>query len=170
MSVFALLASSLVAASLPEPLALASDGQLQCIAPDTARKSCLSLASYKARDDGTIEVSAEVLISSRPLVTMEAALPVEVLDGRVCGSVRDQDIDAAAFNVGGMPLDEDQSEALRVQVRGQLKSVIGRRVCATFIPQGVSFLAKATVDGAPQPAMDQTVIWVAPSQGYSVGP
>jgi hypothetical protein len=111
-----------------------------------------------------------VLISSRPLVTMEAALAVEVRDGQVCGALRDQDIDAAAFSVGGMPLDEDQAEALRVQVRGQLKSVIGRRICAAFISQGASFLAKATVDGAPQPAMDQTVIWVAPSQGYSVGP
>ena len=145
MSVIALLLSGALSAPLPEPIALASDGQLQCWSPDTARKTCLALATFKLRDDGAIEASAVVQVSSRPPATMEIAIPVEVADGQVCGAVRDQ-------------------------VRETIRNFIGRRLCVAFLLQGASLLAKPTLDGAPQRGMDQTVIWVAPSQGYSVAP
>jgi hypothetical protein len=32
------------------------------------------------------------------------------------------------------------------------------------------FIAKASLDGQAQPAQDQKVIWVAPSDGYKVAP
>ncbi len=170
MSVIALLLSGALSAPLPEPIALASDGQLQCWSPDTARKTCLALATFRVRDDGAIEASAIVQVSSRPPATMEIAIPVEVADGQVCGAVRDQDIDAAAFSLAGLPLDDAQAEPVRDQVRETIRNFIGRRLCVAFLPQGASLLAKPTIDGAPQRGMDQTVIWVAPSQAYVVAP
>src|SRR5437899_11866948 len=85
------------AASLPDPIAPAANGQLQCYSPDTARKTCNSLASYKPGANGTIDNIAVVLISKDPVITMEAVSPVEIKAGKVCGKIRKQDIDVAKF-------------------------------------------------------------------------
>jgi hypothetical protein len=50
-------------ASLPEPITPAGKGQLQCYSPNTNRKTCNSLASYKPGARGSIDNVAIVLIS-----------------------------------------------------------------------------------------------------------
>src|SRR5260221_465758 len=82
------------AASLPDPIAPAASGQLQCYSPDITRKTCSSLASYKPGANGTIDNGAVVLIWNDPVITMEIVSPIEVKASRVCGKVRGQDIDA----------------------------------------------------------------------------
>src|SRR5260221_860076 len=129
MSVIGLFLWGALSAPLPEPIALASDGQLQCWSPDTARKTCLALATFRVRDDGAIEASAVVQVSSRPPATMEIAIPVEVADGQVCGAIRDQDLDAAAFSLAGLPLDDPQAGPVRGQVRDTIRNSIGPCLC-----------------------------------------
>ena len=162
--------SSADAADLRPPIAAAAQGQLQCYAPNTARKTCQSLAAYKLSTDGTIENIAIVLISQSPAITMRTMSPVEIKADQVCGPIRAQDIEAASFTVGDHIADPAQTTLLRQKMEAAIQGMIGHEVCTAYIPDSGALLAKATVDGVPQPTMDQRVIWVSSADGYSVAP
>jgi hypothetical protein len=159
------------AASLPDPIAPAASGQLQCFSPDTTRKTCNSLAGYTPGANGTIDNTSVVLLSKNPVVTMETVAPVEIKASMVCGTVSKQDVDTAKFRVGGRLLDAKQAEPLRAQVMQSYMNVLGHEVCAAFLNQGGILLSKGTIDGVPMPATtDQRVLWVSPGDGYTVSP
>jgi hypothetical protein len=157
--------------SLSDPIAPAATGQLQCYSPDTTRKTCSSLASYKPGANGAIDNLAVVLISKDSAVTMETVTQVNIKADQVCGKIRSQDLDAARFKVGGQLLDPNQAVQLREQMRRSYVQIFDREICTAYIHQGGILLAKATIDGAPMPAtVDQRVMWVSPDDGYRVGP
>ena len=136
-----------------------------------ARKTCRSLASFKPGVDGKISSIAVVLISDDPVVTMEAASPVEIKSGKVCGTIRKQVIDAAKFTVAGHMLDVTQAAGLRVWLQLLLVNFFDHEICTAYIGQSGSLLAKATMDGVPIPeTIDQQVRWVSPDEGYTVNP
>jgi hypothetical protein len=169
----AIVASNLPAqgASLPDPIAPSAKGQLQCYSPDTARKTCNSLASYKPQANGAIDNIAVVLISKNPAITMETVSPVEIKAGKICGKIRKQDVDAAKFTVGGLLPDAKQAATLREQIQLSYTNILGHEICTAYLDQGGILLAKATMDGVPMPATtDQRVLWVSPSDGYRVSP
>src|SRR3954465_9365342 len=107
--------SAVNAAEMPDPIAPAASGQVQCYMPDTARKTCASIAGYRRNASGAIENTATVLISKDPVVTMETVSPVDIKMGQVCGKIRRQDLDAAKFTLGGRPLDAQQAAGIRAQ-------------------------------------------------------
>jgi hypothetical protein len=159
------------AASLPDPIAPAANGQLQCYSPNTTRKTCNSLASYKPGANGAIDNLAVVLISKDPAVTMETVTPVNIKAGQVCGKIRSQDLDAAKFRVGGQLLDAKQAAPLREQMRRSYINIFDREICTAYINQDGILVAKATMEGVPMPATtDQRVLWVSPGDGYKVSP
>lgn len=167
----------LVAATLPtqavptaDPLAPAASGMLQCYAPDTARHVCQSLAGYRKRADGSYDNAATVMLSPSPLVIMETMTPVTVDAGAVCGAIRTQDIDAAVISVNGQKLSDADAATARSRIATGMAALIGKRICTTYVLDGAQLVAKATIDGEAQPAMDQKVIWVAPTDGFHVGP
>ena len=151
--------------SLPDPLSPATAGGLQCYSPDIARKICQSLAAYARSSDGEIVNTAVVLISTSPPITMTTTTPVVVRDGVVCGAIRAMDIGAATFTLSGRPLDDAQTSSLRQQMSANMSAMFDREICTAYKSDGT---AEATLGGALQPVMK--VIWVAPDQGYAVGP
>jgi hypothetical protein len=158
------------ASQTSDPLAPAASGMLQCYAPDVAKHSCQSLAGYRKRPDGSYDNAATIMLSPSPLVTMETLSPVTVDAGAVCGAIRQQDIDAAVISVNGQKLSDADAAGARSQIATGLAFLIGKRICTTYVPDGAQLVAKATIDGEAQPAMDQKVIWVAPTDGFHVGP
>ena len=156
--------------ALADPLTPATTGQLQCYAPDVARKTCQSLAAYAPLGDGTIINTATVLITPTPVLTMETAAPVTIEGGAVCGAIRRRDLDQARFAVGGQPLDPAKVEPLRQQIASAFAPILDRHVCTTHVPDGAAWVANVTIDGVAQPALSQKVIWVSPGDGYSVAP
>ena len=155
---------------LADPLAPAASGMLQCYEPDIAKHSCRSLASYRKRPDGKFDNAATVMLMPSPLIVMETVTPVEVDAGAVCGAVRKQDIDVAGISIDGKKLAETDAVAVRGQIATAMASIIDHRICTTYVPDGAQFVAKAAIDGEAKPALDQRVIWVAPTDGYKVGP
>jgi hypothetical protein len=173
MFLAAVVASNLPAqaASLPDLIAPAANGQLQCLSPDTTRKTCSALSSYKLGANGAIYNLAVVLISKDPAVTMEMVSPVDIKAGQECGKYRSQDLDAAIFRVGGQLLDAKQAAPLRERMRRFFMNISERELCTTYINEGGILLAKSTMDGVPMPATtDQRVLWVSPGDGYRVSP
>jgi hypothetical protein len=162
-------ALSVNAATLDGPLAPAAGGRVQCYAPDAVRKTCRSMATYRVDPTGGIVHTAIVLVSQKPAITVQTAGWVEIKAGQVCGSIRREDLETASFAVDDKPLDAGQAADLRQQMETAMKDVVGKEVCTSYVPAGSGFMAKATVGGVAQSA-DQTVIWVAPSDGYRVAP
>ena len=168
--VFAGLCAPALAASLPDPIAPASSGQLQCYTPDTARKTCASLASYTLRADGGIDNGATVMISPSPIVTMQTISRVEIRNGQICGKILSADIQNASFAVNGIDVDATRAMPLRQQVLKTLAAMLNKQVCTAYIRQNDgALIAKATLDGRALPD-DQRVIWVSPNDGYKVAP
>jgi hypothetical protein len=153
-----------------DPLAPAASGMLQCYAPDAAKHVCQSLAGYRKRPDGSYDNAATIMLSPSPLVIMETVTPVTVDAGAVCGAIRTQDIDAAVISVNGQTLSNSDAATARSQIATGMAPLIGKRICTTYVADGAQLVAKATIDGEAQPAMDQKVIWVAPTDGFHVGP
>ena len=161
---------ALAAPAMPQtadPLAPAREGQLQCHSPDTARKTCAALAGYTFAADGTIRNQAEVMLNPTPLIVMRDEAPVVVRDGAVCGPMTG--FEDAAFTIDGQPADPAMAEMIRGQVAAAFAQ-LGSEGCTTYSPQGDGFLAEAVIDGQPRPELNQPVIWVSPSDGYSVRP
>jgi hypothetical protein len=158
------------AAQISDPLAPAASGMLQCYAPDTSKHVCQSLAGYRKRADGSYDNAATVMLSPSPLVIMQTVTPVTVDAGAVCGAIQKQDIDAAVISVNGQTLSETDAATARSRIATGLAFLFGKRICTTYVPDGAQLVAKATIEGEAQPAMDQKIIWVAPSDGFHVGP
>lgn len=153
-----------------DPLAPAASGMLQCYEPDTATRSCQSLASYSKRSDGKFDNRATVMLSPSPLTVMETVTLVEVDAGAVCGALRKQDIDVAVIWVNGSKLVEADAAVARDQIASGMAPLLDRRICTTYVPDGPQLLAKVTMNGTPLPALDEKVIWVAPTDGYKLAP
>jgi hypothetical protein len=159
-----------LAASLPDPIAPAASGQLQCHTPDTRRKTCASLAGYRPGENGSIINTAVMLISKNPVLTMEAVTSVEVKANQVCGKLRNLDLDAAKFAAEGQPLDARQAEQLREQMRRNFAKMLDHELCTAYVGQGGTLRSKSTMNGVHVPAADQPVLWVSPGDGYRVYP
>jgi hypothetical protein len=174
MSIALLLAATTIlpaqAAPTVDPLAPAASGMLQCYAPDVAKHVCRSLAGYRKRSDGGYDNASTIMLSPSPLVVMDTVSPVTVDAGAVCGAIRQQDIDTAVISVNGQKLSDADAATARSQIATAMASLIGKRICTTYVPDGAQLVAKATVDGVAQPAFDQKVLWVAPTDGFHVGP
>jgi hypothetical protein len=155
---------------LGPPLTQAQTGRLQCYEPNTETRHCQSLAGYVAGTGGRIDNPASVLLSKQPLIVMQTTTPVTIERGQVCGPVRAEDVSAASFTVDGLPAPADVTASLRSATLAAMQGVIGKTICTAYVPEGNAFVAQATVDGVRRPESDQKVIWVSPSDGYSVGP
>lgn len=163
-------AASAQAARLPPPITQASNGSLQCYSPNAQAKTCRALAGYFRRADGTIANPSTVIITNSPLITMSAVSSITIKDAQVCGPLTAADVAAATFQVNGQPASPDQTAKLRAAVTGAMKGIFGKEICTAYVSVGGVITTKGSVDGVPQPAADQTVIWVSPSDGYQVAP
>jgi hypothetical protein len=157
-------------ATLPDPIAPAATGKLQCYVPDVSHKTCNSLAGYKTAPDGAIQNRAWVLISKNPVITMETVSPVAVKAGKVCGVVREQDVETAKFATADHALDAKQVGPIREQMKMAFKAIFNHEICTKYVADGDGFIANATMDGQALPGGEQRVIWVAPGDHYKVAP
>jgi hypothetical protein len=151
-----------------DPLLPARWGQLQCYAPDPARKTCGSLAAY--RPDGAQHYvnRAEIPLAPDGSMTMTTTTAVRIVAGTVCGTIGARDVARAEVRVAGTPLAAAQAAPLLSQVAQAFAPMIGHEICTRYEPDGAGFVARASVDGVARPSLDQRVIWVAPADGWRV--
>lgn len=166
-----ILAAAVQAAAAPtlaDPLAPARIGDLQCYGADPVRRTCRAMAGYSFAADGQILNKAEVVLRDAPLVTMTTVSPVTVRDGAVCGPL--SGVDKAQIAVRGRRLPEADAAPVRAQVAASMANVLGKEVCTTYRRSGDWWIAEVTMDGVARQEMNDTLIWVPASAGYTVQP
>ena len=166
---FALLALAAANPAYPDPLSPAAHGQVQCYVPSD-HKTCASTTTYTANGDGTYTNASVVLLAKKPAVVMQLATPVTLKSGAVCGALRREDIAGATVTINGQAVPAEKAGPVLAQLAGAMGSIIGHEICTTFVPTDTGYVAKSTMDGKAQPDQDQKVIWVSPSDGYTVAP
>lgn len=157
------------AAAAVNPIAPGLAGKLRCQGPNEASKTCQSIVSYKDAGGGNYLAHSSVMLRPEPLVVADSDTQALVRDGNVCATIRSSDIDAAKISVGGAPLDD----AMATMVKGRIKEKLpglDKEVCATFAQQGGDWVSTPIIDGKPDATKMQKFIWVAPTDGYKVGP
>jgi hypothetical protein len=156
-------------AAAESPLTPAASGELQCTGPDTAKKTCQSITSYKFSPNGPIQSTATVLVSQSPVVIMTSITKVAVRGDAVCAPMRPQDIGNATYTVDGKPATEGQANTFRSVMQAAMLPAFGKEVCTEYVagPDGLS--TQGMINGMPQPG-SQRVIWVTPTDGYKVAP
>jgi len=152
------------------PLARSLTGDLQCYMPDAQRKTCHSIASYKRRADGGYDNGATILLSPQGPVTLETLTLVTVKGEAVCGTIHKSDIDKAKIRFAGRLLSDTEAAPVIARLQQGLAPIIEQEVCTTYVAEADHLVAKATIAGTYQAALDQPVKWVTPGDNYSVAP
>ena len=166
-----ILAAAQSVLAVTDPLGPARSGQLQCFAPDTARRICGALARYTWGPANAIQVGADILMEPASLlIVMRTSTSVEVRSGSVCGFVRARDIEASTFTIAGRPVPQQMVQLVSPQILSVMRSHLDQEICATFVPNGPGYTTQLTIDAVAHPEVSKTFIWVRPNDGYTVGP
>jgi hypothetical protein len=157
-------------ATLPPPLAQASQGRVECYVPSHSFKSCRSMASYALKADGSITSTSTTLLIHKPVVIMTADSAVTIKDRQVCGYVTLESLGQASFTVDGAPATPEQTAQLRDHLQTGYKPLLGKEICTGYSAAGDAMMTTVTIGGVAQPSQGDLVIWVSPSDGYKVQP
>jgi hypothetical protein len=109
-----------------------------------------------------------VVLQASPVVTMRTVSPVTVRDGAVCGPL--SGVDKAQISVRGRRMAEADAAPIRAQLTQSMASMLGKEVCTTYRRSGDWWIAEVTMDGVARQDMNDTLIWVPASAGYTVQP
>ncbi|HVJ01278.1 MAG TPA: hypothetical protein VM662_03795 [Sphingomonas sp.] len=164
-----LLAAGQGQAAIADPLALAREGKIQCIAPNKEKKSCIGMASYTVRPDGSFDTTARVLIAPTPAIVMETRSSGKKEADALCSVIRRQDYADARITIGDTPADAATGDAIRSQLLGAIATLDGKKACSRAVPEGEVLRIDVTVDGMARPELTQRSIWVRPDEGYKLG-
>jgi hypothetical protein len=146
-------------------------GQLQCVRPNVAARTCRSLVAYARQPDGAIVSTGSVLLAESPVIVMRTTDHATIKAGRLCAVTERKDFAAEEFTINGEPASRGLTARLRQVVLVAMRRYIGREICELDVPQGGSFMATNFVDGALDPGVTaESFIWVSPSDGYTVAP
>jgi len=169
MSILMLVLAIAGAETPPDPIAPAKVGM--CHAPDDAKKTCRSLASYEPVGHGSYINEATIRIAPDPLVTLRTSTPVYVANGAICGTLTDAQIATAKLFLSGKEVPDGRAGAIRVEIGGAMAAFIGKEICTSYSPgENGQLIANAAVSGVAHPELQQTVRWVSPADGYKVAP
>ncbi len=172
MIAMTLAALAMAAATDPNPLAPARDGQVQCYTPDVERRVCRAIGAYRFEADGRITNDAENMLGADPRIILHASSEVDVKDNAVCASGVFEDRHIHSIEVNGVPLEGELFASVRSEVAARMREAIGPgEYCSTYHPKPDGVLrALVTVDGVPRPDAEDTVLWVRREDGWRVAP
>lgn len=159
-----------VAAAATNPIAPGLAGKLRCQQPNATAKTCRSIASYKDGGSGQYVVHSSIMLRAEPFVVADSDTRAVVREGMLCGTITSADIDASKISMGGTPLDDAMAAMVKDRIKEGLPN-IDKEVCSAFAADATGALtATPVIDGKADAEKTQPYIWVAPEDGYKVGP
>jgi len=149
-------------------LADAKNGLVQCYRPDVPNKTCQSIAAYTLTGPDTFDNKAVIPVSKS--ATLETHTPVVIRGNAVCGFIRAGDTMAGLLRVNGREVDATTAKPVLERIAQAMAPFAGKEICTRYESSAVGLTAKVSIDGSYRPDQDQTVLWVNPSDGYTVTP
>ena len=156
-------------APVTDPLAPARTGQMQCVSPNIANKTCFAIARFIPNADGGFTNDVTVLISPQMGLTMETVSAAHVENGQVCGTVILKDMMASKLSVNGTAMTEEQAGPIKAQILAAVTPMDGKKACSTYKAEGDMLSSETSLDGVAHPEMNQKLIWVKPEDGFKLG-
>ena len=155
-----------------DPLAPAREGLVQCYGVHAERKTCDGIGVYSFGPDGVVTNNSVNMMLAEPRVLLRASSKVYVRGAAECSMVTDHAGMITALEVDGVALEGEQFESLRQHFASELKASLGSgEYCTTYQPGPDSMLRSVvTVNGVEMPQVENTTLWVHPSDGWRVAP
>lgn len=150
-----------------DPLAAARSGAIECLSPNVVARTCAQFTTYRFTEDGRIESESIALLQNDPEIVLYGKEVMYVRDGMVCSRVEPATFASLRFMVDGAPAPSDISNALRSVIIAALVGI--EEVCSRSAANRDSFALTVYADGVEQPDLADTMIWVSPEDGFTLG-
>lgn len=165
-----LLAGAVAGVSDIDVVANSKAGMKLCSNPDAATKTCSTIASYAAADDGSFVETGEVLLAADQPITLQTAIPVTIDGDSICGQLTDAALAGAKVRVGGAQLPPDRHAMALASLTAKLKPLVGRKTCDGLRMEGGKLMKYGQVERVDVNLPGKPVIWIAADSGYRVAP
>ena len=159
-----------MAAEASNPLALAEQGLVQCWHPDSVKKTCPTIASYRKTGPGEYDNAALLPLSPQGQLTLETHTPVVLKGDAVCGPIRMYDATAGILRKDGKIVPPAIARPTLDKVSQLVASLDGLETCTRYEASGRDFIAKVSLSGNYHPELDSPVKWISLMDGYTVTP
>lgn len=151
-------------------LAQSKSGKLLCSNPDAATKSCSSISSFKVSADGSVIETTEVLLTPEPTITLTMSIKTEVAGGSNCGVMTLDDLRRGQVRTNGEALSPDRNARVLERLETSMGSLAGKKVCDALRLENDSLVKYGQVEGVDIKLPGKPVMWVSPTDGYTVAP
>lgn len=157
-----------MAAPAQNPLARAEAGQVQCYRPDVTRKTCQSIASYIRTGETTYDNRTIVAVSND--ATLETHTPAVRRGDAVCSYIRAEDMMAGILRLHGAVVLPNAAKPVLEKIAKSVAPFAGKEICTRYEPSAADFTAKVSIARTYRPDQDVEILWIGPSDGYTVTP
>jgi hypothetical protein len=153
-----------------DPFAPAKAGKIECLAPDSEKKTCVIMTRYEWDATGNVFGEDEMLMSGNPPTSVRGRDLVTINGTQVCGVVNKASPDNVTYLRDGVPLpDSEQAKLLEADVQ-KYSAYVGKTFCKDFSPYESVFIVQISIDGQDYPSSTTRMKWVDPNDGYSLTP
>lgn len=159
------------AASVAEQMAPAKQGMLQCQSPISSMKTCDSLSKVSQVGPDRYRFESEIMLDADGPVLATERNTTTVHGTKVCEPVRLAEINNWTFKVAGAPAGPAQVARFRAVLKQRLAPLSGQTLCTAIVPdeEGM-YTVQAFMGGRRVEALDYSMKWVSPNDGWKVAP
>jgi hypothetical protein len=150
-----------------DPVARVGDGFIECYGPDTVARACAIIANYRVLEDGQILGDGVVHIQNNPTVLFYATSRLYRRHSMLCERVERAPIDAARVTVDGRPAEADVERQIKELFWSSVAAFT--ELCTRYVADGAGASVRFYADGVERPELADSVIWVRPEDGYTLG-
>lgn len=155
-----------------DPLAPAREGKIRCVSPNLTLKTCQSMVRYTVRGADGFDAVVTGIVEREPVVLLRYSTFGRADAAGVCSMVRLRDFETGRLMKGGTPLNRADEQVVRLRLLDAIQPLAGRKRCYLDRPGDAGkreITSVVTIDGLVRPELQQTVIWVSPSEDFQLG-
>ena len=146
------------------------NGELLCIKPDEANKSCDTIDRVTVRPDGSMMETSETLVSSAPATALEMTNPISVEGDAVCAVADLAILEQSIVRINGTPLPPDANAGVIRALSEIIKPAEGHKICERLQIEAGQLVLTARDNGTPLPHPARPVQWISADAGWRVAP
>ena len=154
--------------AVADPFAPARAGLIECTRPDPEHHTCRALTRYETTPDGAYISTSLMQIRSDPSMSIEVVGAGKVSDAIVYTVYFKAAWQKARVFDHGRLLSNGVARPVIARVVKELRPLFGHFDETSYWNTGNGLVEIDRLDGDPELASTQTVIWVKPEDGYTV--